>query len=165
VLGKHTLGPKEKTLLRITFDTKGSPGSFRKTVTVSTDIPGQEELEVTIEGIVRESPAAKIRVAPRRVDLGVVNPGRVKTGPLSITNPGSLPLVITKIYVKDTRDLLHDGERQGDLVILPGETRSFECAIRADKGRGDYQEVIVIESNAKNAPKGGYVIIVRYRGS
>ena len=165
MLGKHTLGPKEKTFLRIAFDTKGSPGPFRKTVTVSTDIPGQEDLEVTIEGTVREAPAAKIQVTPRRVDLGAVSPGRVTMEPFAITNPGSLPLVITKVYMKGTGAVLHDGERQGDLIILPGETRAFECAIRADRGRGDHQEVIVVKSNAKNAPKGGYVIIVRYKGS
>ncbi len=165
MLGKHTLGPKEKTSLRITFDTKGSPGPFRKTVTLTTGTAGQGELEVTIEGTVRESPAAKIRVTPRLVDLGVVSPGLVNTGPLSIANPGTLPLVITKIYVKGTGDLLYDGERQGGLVILPGGTKPFECAVRAEEGGSGRQETIIIESNAKNAPEGGYVIVVRYRGS
>jgi hypothetical protein len=165
MLGKHTLGPKEKTFLRITFDTRGSPGRFRKVVTVSTDIPGQEELEVTVEGIVREAPCAKIQVAPRRVDLGAVFPGHVKMEPFAVTNHGSLPLVITKIYVKGTGVVLHDGKRQGDLIILPGDTKVFEWALEADKGPGDHQEMIVLESNAKNAPKGGYSIMVRYRGS
>ena len=104
MLGKHTLGPGEKTVLRITFDTKGSPGPFRKTVTVATDIPGREDLEVTIEGTVREAPAAKIRVTPRRVDLGTVGPGYVTTGPFAVTNPGSLPLVITKVLHKGHGD-------------------------------------------------------------
>ena len=61
--------------------------------------------------------------------------------------------------------MLHDGERQGGLIVLPGETRAFEWAIRAGEGRGDHQEAIAIESNAKNAPEGGYVIIVRYKGN
>ncbi len=165
MLGKHTLGPREKTFLRITFDTKGSPGPFRKTVTVGTDIPGREDLEVTVEGTVREAPAAKVRVTPRRVDLGVVRCGHVTMGPFAITNPGSLPLVITRVYVKGTDGVLHDGERQGNLIVLPGETRAFEWAMRAGEGRGDHEEVIVIESNAKNAPEGGYVIMVRYKGS
>jgi len=159
------LGPKEETFLRITFDTKGSPGPFRKIATVSTDIPGREDLEVTIEGTVREAPCAKIQVAPRQVDLGAVSPGPVTMEPFAVTNPGSMPLVITKIYVNSTGAVLRDGGREGDLIILPGETKVFEWTIKADKGQGDHQEVIVVESNAKNAPKGGYVIVVRYRSS
>jgi hypothetical protein len=70
MLGKHTLNPKEETSLRITFDTTGRPGPFRKIVTLTTGSPGEKELEVTVEGTVLEVPGAKIRVVPRQVDLG-----------------------------------------------------------------------------------------------
>ena len=161
MLGKHTLAPKEKTSLRIVFDTLGSPGPFRKIVTLTTDIPGGQELEVTMEGSVTEAPCAKIQVTPRRVDLGVVSPGPVRMKPLAITNPGSLPLTITKIYVLGTGAVL----REGNLLLSPGGTATVEYVISADAAPGDHQETIVIESNAKNAPKGGYLILVRYRGA
>ena len=96
MLGKHTLNPKEKTPLQITFRTEGSPGPFRKIVTISTNIPGQEDVEVTIEGTVKEGPAAKIEVSPRRVDLGAVPRGTVKKQSFTIKNSGTLLLVITR---------------------------------------------------------------------
>ena len=163
MLGKHTLGPKEETSLRITFDTTGNPGPFRKVVTLTTDASGEKELEVTIEGSVIESPCAKIQVVPRRLDLGTVSRGPVKIKPLAISNPGSLPLVITKIYVRGTGAVLREGSQEGNLIIAPGETRAFEASISASSGPGDYQETIVIESNAKNAAKGGYLILIRYK--
>ena len=162
MLGKHTLSPKEETFLRITFDTLGSPGPFRKIVTLSTNIPGQKEVEVTVEGVVREAPGAKIEVVPRRIDLGAINPGDLKTEAFTMTNRGSLPLSITRIYVKGRDLVLYDGPKQGDLVIRPGATEHFEYALRPQKG--EHQETIAIESNAKNAPKEGYVVVVRYRG-
>ena len=51
MLGKHTLAPKEKTSLTITFDTKDSPGPFRKTVTISTDIPGRQEMKGNVDAL------------------------------------------------------------------------------------------------------------------
>jgi len=163
MLGKHVLAPKEKTSLLITFDTEGSPGPFRKRVTLTTDIPGQDELEVTIEGAVKEAPCAKIQVTPRRVDLGAVSSLEMKTQSFTIANTGSLPLVITKISVKGKDVLIHDAHKQGNLVIAPGGTGSFEYAVRPDKG--DHEETIAIESNAKNASKGEFAVIVRYSGN
>ena len=159
MLGKHSLGPKEKTSLRIVFDTTGSPGPFRKIATLTTNSPGEEELEVTVEGSVIEAPCAKIQAAPRRVDLGSVSPGPVKMKPLAVSNPGSLSLVITKIYTKGT----DEARVSGSLTLTPGETKAVEVAIHASPEPGNHEETIVIESNAKNAPKDGYLVPVRYR--
>jgi hypothetical protein len=162
MLGKHTLAPKEKTFLRITFNTEGSPGPFRKTLTISTDIPEQEETEITVEGTVKEAPAAKIQVTPRRIDLGKIKPPySVKQG-LVIANTGTLPLVIKRIYAKGSGAVYFCGSREGDMVIQPGRTRKIEVEIVADKPSEQVRELITIESNAKNAPKGGYVVAVQY---
>ena len=165
MLGKHTLSPKEQTSLRITFDTTGSPGPFRKIATLTTDSPDEEDLEVTVEGTVMEGPCAKIQVIPRQLDLGTVPSGPLKMKPFDVANPGNLPLVITKIYVKNTGTILRDAAKDGPLVVPPGGTKSIDFAVSAGAGEGDHEETIVIESNAKNAPKGEYVVLVRYRSS
>ncbi len=64
MLGKHTLNPQEKTTLKITYNTAGRPGAFRKNISITTDVPGQEEVEITMEGAVKEAPGAKIQVSP-----------------------------------------------------------------------------------------------------
>jgi hypothetical protein len=162
MLGKHTLGPKEKTSLRITFDTTGRPGPFRKIVTLTADSPGEEELEVTVEGTVLEAPCAKIQVAPRQSDLGTITSGPLKMKPFTVTNPGSIPLVITKIYVQGTGSILYQEGKEGPLVILPAGKKFLDFAISPETGEGKHEVVIVIESNAKNASKGAYMIIVSY---
>ena len=163
MLGKHTLKPKEETSLRIIFETEGKPGPFRKVVTLTTDLPGEAELEVTVEGTVLEAPGARIRVVPRQLDLGTVVSGRVRVGPFTVTNQGDLPLVIGKIYVQGTGSTLYDGVKEGALVVEPGRTRSFEWSLEASPTKGDHEETIVIESNAKNASKEGYMIAVHFR--
>lgn len=164
MLGKHTLSPRKETFLKIIFNTTGFPGPFRKTVTLTTDAPGQVEVEVTIKGTVKEAPAAKIRVNPRRIDLGGVMEGTVTRQKVTITNTGTLPLAITNIYMKSTGAPLPGVSVEGPMMVEPGGTGIIEFTVTADKPAGQYQDFIVLESNAKNAAKGGYVIMVRNDG-
>lgn len=162
MLGKHALAPKEKSFLKVTFDTEGRPGPFRKTILISTDILGEEEVEIILEGIVKEAPAAKIRVTPRRIDLGKIKPPYSAHQSLIITNTGVLPLVIKRIYTKGNGAVYFDAVNQGDMVIQPGLTRQVDFEIIADKMGEQVHELIIIESNAKNAPRGVYTVVVQY---
>jgi uncharacterized membrane protein len=165
VLGKHTLDAKEKTSLRIVYDTKGLPGPFRKIVTISTDIPSQKEVKVTMEGTVREAPGAKIAITPRKVLLGTMKPGSLNRREFSIANTGKLPLVIQKIHLKGGATTYFDSSKGEPMVIEPGSTKKLELDIKINNADGQHQELIVIESNAKNAPGSGYVIMVQYGGA
>ena len=163
MLGKHTLDPNEKTDLKVSFDTAGRPGPFYKTVTFTTNIPGQEEIEVfSISGIVREAPSAKILVQPRRVVLYGSERSSGKEQAYSVTNKGSLPLVIVRIHSKDGNIVYFDGAREGNIVVKPGQTKTIELQLKAEKGEEQSQETILIDSNASNAGKAGYFLIVQY---
>lgn len=165
MLGKHTLAPKEKTYLKITFNTVDSPGPFLKTVTMSTNIPAQKETKVSIEGTVAEAPGAKIQVTPRKVSLGTIQAGTIRKQDFTVTNVGALPLTVSKIYSRGTGNIYFNGAEKGNIVIEPGTTRRIDLAIIVDKEPGHYQEFIVIESNAKNSTKRGYMIIVQYESN
>jgi hypothetical protein len=165
VLGKHTLDAKEMTSLRIVYDTKGLPGPFRKVVTISTDIPGQKEVNVTMEGTVREVPGAKMAVTPRKIVLGTMKLGSLNRQEFSIANTGTLPLVIQKIHLKGGATTYFDSSKGESMVIEPGSTKILELDIKIDAAAGQHQDLIVIESNAKNAPGSGYVVMVQYTNS
>jgi hypothetical protein len=161
MLGKHTLDPNEKTDLKVTFDTAGRPGDFQKSVYFSTSIPGQEKLEVfSMKGTVKEAPAAKIQVSPRRLAVDEQSSGQKQE--FSVTNPGSLPLVITRIYSKEGEPVYFDGTKEGNIVLEPGQTKKLELQLRAGEKPKQSQEFIVFDSNAKNAGKTGYFIIIEY---
>jgi uncharacterized membrane protein len=160
MLGKHTLKPEEKINLRIVFNTDGLPGPFRKTVTLTTDIPDQEEIEVTIKGIVKEAPAAKIKVTPRRINLGGIKEGSETKCKVAISSTGTLPLTITRIFIKSTGTHLFAPSKGEEMVIHPGQQHTVEFTLKAGKSAAE-QDFIVIESNAKNAAKGGYLIMIR----
>ena len=161
MLGKHTLAPNEKTELKVNFDTAGRPGPFQKKVTFTTNIPNQENIEVfSIMGTVKEAPAAKILVTPRRIILDGAELSTGKKQILSLTNQGSLPLMITRIYLKDGNTVYFDGLKDGDIVIESGQTETIEIELAAGKSEGQAQDYILIDSNAKNAGKTGYFLIV-----
>jgi hypothetical protein len=162
VLGEHALPPRGKTTLKIVYDTKDRSGTFRKIVTISTDIPGQEEIEVTVEGTVGEAPGAKIQVNPRKALLGVLAQGSSVKQEFTITNTGDHPLTIAKVSSRGIGHVFFDGLRDGNMVIDPGTSRKLELQMQVRDRPGQVQELIVFESNAKNAPKSGYVVIIQY---
>ncbi len=163
MLGKHTLKPGEKTALKVVFDTAGNPGPFRKTATLTTDVPGQEEVEVAVTGMVREAPAAKIRVEPRRIrPVPAGSQGGMK-GEFTIFNNGSLPLVIGRVHSKESARVYFDSKKEGSIVVEPGGARKIEIVLGEDKQADRAgQELVAIESNARNAPQTGYVIIIEH---
>ena len=159
MLVKHTLKANESTPLTITYKTVNLPGPFRKNIDISTDIPGQEEVELTIEGFVKEAPGAKIQVTPRKLDMGVLAPGTEKKNTIVIANTGALPLHVKKIAGKESKKIYFDASSQGELVVDSGRSVPVELAIGSDK-TGAFTELLNIESDARNAAKGGFVVIV-----
>jgi hypothetical protein len=163
VLVQHTLNPGEKTELKVTYETTGLPGHFDKSVTFTTNIPGEEKIEIfTMKGDVREAPAAKIAVEPRRVVIESADRDAGKKQPFTITNEGTLPLVITKIHLKDGATVYFDGAVEGNLVVEPGQSKIVDLKLDPDPGTAQAQKLVLVECNAKNAGSTGYFLIVRY---
>lgn len=160
MLGKHALRPGEKTDLRVKFDTDGRPGPFEKKVTIITGGAQPAEIEAfTIRGTVKEAPAAKIAANPRKI---LLEPGEARNQAVSLTNEGSLPLTISKIRSRDGGTVYFDGAKEGPMVIEPGQTKTVELSLKAETADGRSQDYVVIESNARNAGKTGYLLIVQY---
>jgi hypothetical protein len=163
VLGKHTLDAGEKTELKVTYATEGRPGAFEKRVTFTTNIPDQEKIEIFLmKGDVLEAPSAKISVDPRRVVIEGAERDTGKKQTYAIKNEGSLPLEITRIYMKDGTSVFFDGASEGNLVIEPNQVKTIDIQLDPDTGMEQVQNLILIECNARNAGASGYFLIVRY---
>ena len=163
MLGKHTLNPNQKTELKVTYGTEGRPGPFEKKVILSTNVPGQETIEIfMIKGEVLEAPAAKIAVTPRRVVLEGAERTAGRKQAFSVTNEGTLPLIISRIRSKDGQSIYFDGAKTGNLVVEPAQSKTVELQLEADNGTKEEREYILIDCNAKNAGKSGYFLIIQY---
>jgi len=163
MLGKHTLNPNEKTELKVTYGTAGRPGPFEKKVILSTNIPGQETIEIfRIKGEVLEAPSAKISVTPRRIVLEGAERTAGKKQTFAVANEGVLPLVIRGIRSKDGHSIYFDGAKEGNIIVEPAQTKTIELQLEADNGKKPEREYILIDSNAKNAGEAGYFLIVQY---
>jgi hypothetical protein len=163
MLGKHTLEPNEKTDLKVSYSTEGRPGHFEKKVTFTTNIPGQEKVDIfTMRGEVREAPSAKIAVTPRRVVLDETERSTGRKQTFSIKNDGTIPLVISRIRFRDDSRVFFDGTEGGNLTIEPGQNKKLELQLDPDNGTEPSQKYILIECNARNAGASGYFLIVQY---
>jgi hypothetical protein len=163
MLGKHTLDPNEKTELKVSYATAGRPGPFEKKVIFTTNIPGHEKIEIfMMKGEVLEAPGAKIAVVPRRVVLAGAERGTGKKQAFSVTNEGSLPLVITDIRSKDGKTVYYDGSKEGNITIDPAQTKTIELQLPSNNGEKQEREFILIRSNAKNAGESGIFIMIQY---
>lgn len=156
MLVKHTLKPGEKTELKTVFDTKNAPGPFEKITTLQTDVPGREQIELVMTGTVKEAPGPKIAVTPRRADLGILKSGEKKKQIITVTNTGELPLTVTAVGAKKGAAVTVIAASL-PLTIAPGKTAEAELLVTPGR-LGPFNERIMIESNAKNAPKTGFVI-------
>jgi hypothetical protein len=146
VLGKHTLAAGEKTELQVAYQTQGRPGPFDKKVIFSTNIPGEEKIEIfSLNGDVREAPGAKITVAPRRVMIDGDDLNAGKKQAFSVKNEGSLPLVITGMRSKDGKNVYYDGAKDGGITIEPGKERDVELQLKGRADVGSSSELILIE--------------------
>ncbi len=91
--------------------------------------------------------------------MGTLQRGSSKKQVFTINNGGSLPLVVKKISTKESATVYFDGAKTGDIVVEAGQSRPLEVEIRPVKP-GQFTEVLLIESNAKNSPKGGFAVMV-----
>jgi hypothetical protein len=157
VLGKHVINPGDKTEMKVIFKTEGAPGPFHKKITMTTDAEGQEEIMLSMTGTVKEARGAKMQVSPRKADFGTVKMGTAARLRYSVTNTGAMPLIITKIYAQVNSQVFFDGTLK-EMVIEPGKTEDLTLEITPQKS-GPFSDRIVIVSNAKNASKGGYIVL------
>ena len=157
MLGKHALNPGEKTEMKVTFNTTGAPGPFHKKIVMTTDAAEQGEIRLDMTGSVREGPGAKLEVKPRKADFGSVKVGTIAKLQYTVSNTGTLPLIIKKIYTQGSDRVLFD-ERAKEMVIEAGRSEIITLEVTPLK-TGPFSERIAIISNAKNAPKTGYIVL------
>jgi hypothetical protein len=158
VLGKHRLSPKEDSVLKIIYDTDGRPGPFEKRIYLLTNSLVQPKLDITLKGVVLPAPAALIRVEPRKINIGFLQKGSQKKIDLKISNEGNQSLEVTNVYSAAGRDLII---RNGDPLkrIPPKESIGLEISFQTIAS-GSFVEVLLIDSNARNALNGQYAVMV-----
>jgi uncharacterized membrane protein len=108
-----------------------------------------------MSGQVKEAPGAKIQVNPRSFEI-TASPGEEQKQAIMIKNVGSLPLIIKRIFGQQSGKVYLNP--QPELVIETGKSVSKEITIAREQS-GMFREVIAIESNARNAANGLFMIM------
>ena len=158
MLGKHQLDPKEEAVLKIIYDTDGRPGPYEKRIYLITDSLVQPKLVITLKGEVLPAPAARIKVEPRKIDIGFLQRGSEKKIDFKISNEGNQSLEITKIYSATGKSVVIRIGEAGKR-IPPKEFTELEITFQTT-AIGPFVEVFLIDSNARNALDGQYAVMV-----
>ena len=158
MLGKHRLNPKEDAVLKIIYDTDGRPGPFEKRIYLLTNSLVQPKLDITLKGEVLPAPSALIRVEPRKINIGLVQKGTQNEIGLKVSNEGNQSLEIRKIYSATDRSVV-TAEEELRKRIPPKESTELEITFQATTV-GSFVEVLIIDSNARNALNGQYTVMV-----
>jgi hypothetical protein len=66
---------------------------------------------------------------------------------------------VKKIVGQGSEHVYFDGVNGGDIIIDPGKSRSVILTVKPVQ-TGKFADRVAIQSNAKNAPKGGFIIMV-----
>ena len=158
MLGKHRLKPKEDTVLKIIYNTEGRPGPYEKRVYLITDSLVQPKLEITLKGEVLPAPAARIKVEPRKINIGFLQKGLQETIGFRVSNEGNQSLDITKIYSATGKSLVIQ-KKEPKKRIPPKEFIDLEITFQTT-AIGPFVEVFLVDSNAHNALNGQYAVMV-----
>ena len=158
MLGKYRLNPKEDAVLKIIYDTDGRPGPYEKRIYLITDSLVPPKLEITLKGEVLPAPAARIKVEPRKIDIGFLQKGSQKGIEFKVSNEGNQSLEITKIY-SATGESLVSTKGQAGKRLPPKESTEIEITFETSS-IGPFVEVLLIDSNARNALNGQYAVMV-----
>ena len=158
MLGKHQLNPKEDAVLKIIYDTDGRPGPYEKRIYLITNSLVQPNLEITLKGDVLPAPAAQIRVEPRKINIGSLQKGSQKEINFKVTNEGNQSLEITRIYSATGKSLIIPKE-EAKTRIRPNESIKLGITFQPTT-IGPFVEVLLIDSNARNALNGQYAVMV-----
>ena len=146
-------------MLTITYNTFKFPGEFKKYVIVTTAKPEEQDFVITLRGFVKEAPMGKIHIEPREIDLGRLGLETPQKQSYKISNVGTAPLTINKIYSIKSKTIYYDENKEGAIIIQPQETKVIELEIKPYK-EGRFVEVIIFKSDARNSDENGYKIVV-----
>ena len=158
MLGKHQLDPKEDTALKIVYDTDGRPGPYEKRIYLITNSLIQPRLVITLKGEILPAPAALIKVEPKKMNIGSFHKDSPKNIIFKVSNEGNQPLEITNIYSATGKSLVFP-KKEMKTLIPPEASLNFEITFQ-NTTAGPFVEVLLIDTNARNALNGQYAVMV-----
>lgn len=97
ILVYKTKPPRWKTTLKVNCNTLGLPGAFRKTATLTTDIPGQEKVEIFMPGMFSKAPRQKVQFLPPKLYQGAVSLSSTIFHRTTLTNEHIISLSVKNI--------------------------------------------------------------------
>jgi hypothetical protein len=132
----------------VTYKSRGRPGSFKKSVHVTTDDPERTKITLAVKGYVKGLPRPTAKFHPINLSLGDLVIGDEQEVSFTLTNTGELGLTVTGIeaaglqilppFVADT--------------IIPGDSVELRFLFLAEEA-DVIQKYIVVETNDPMRPK------------
>lgn len=105
-LEKRTYAPGERGTIEAVFNSTGRPGQQTSTIAVETDNPGQEQIRLSMVGMV----TSPLRLSQSNIPLQIVAAGTEKTMELYLLDTTGTDVSITDIVSTDEKLIVEAGE-------------------------------------------------------
>jgi hypothetical protein len=160
VTSARTIAPGGEGTLKVSFNSSGRSGSQNKSITLVSNDPENPRLMVRLSGKVDRGDQPQIRIEPKDLDIGVIDPGGSKSSEVTITNTGKVDLVLES-FVGRNHVSVRNGDEEKTITIKPQESVKIEVVAAPEKTSGIYQGYLQIRNNSSQrlvtVPVFGYV--------
>jgi len=160
VTSAKTIAPDGEGSLKVNFNSSGRSGTQNKTITVVSNDPENPRLMVRLTGKVDRGDEPQIRIEPKDLDVGVIDPGGSKSSEVTITNTGKADLVLESFVGRSNVSVVN-GADEKKMTLKPQESVKIEVVAAPEKMSGIYQGYLQIRNNSSQGvvtvPVYGYV--------
>ncbi len=160
VTSTRNIAPGQEGTLLVNFNSSGRSGPQNKTITLVSNDPENPRLMVRITGKVDRGDQPQIRIEPKDLDIGVIDPGGSKSSEVTITNTGTADLVLES-FVGRSHVSVRNATEEKKITLKPRESVKIEVVATPEKTSGIYQGYLQIRNNSSQRivtiPVYGYV--------
>lgn len=148
LLSDKTISPGKTAEIKVTYDSRGRPGKFRKTITLYSNAENQNQLTLSVYGEVVEGEKPKGYTNPGFKDLGEVEMGNEILTSFYLHSTGKIPLIVNEIITTQGIQVL-PWEKD---TLNPGDSLEIKVKITPNT-QERFDGVVIVKTNDPNLPQ------------
>ena len=156
-ISSKNLQPGEKSLVEITFDSRGRRGKQKKTVYIDSNDPDEPRKKFIFQGNIEVPPGPEVRFIPRRWNLVPVSEGDTPSTVITVRNSGQLELVIKEV----TASMGCQAELLSPKEVPPGGEAKIKITLSPIESKETVNKYVYVISNDPTRPRRMFRIIGR----
>ena len=141
LLSKDIIPPGSEGEIKVTFNSSGKRGKQNRRITIPSNVPGMEKVQITITGEVK----VDLAFEPNYVKLGTMTEKKAVTKIVKLTNTGETAVTITKVEVSRSEEVKVDLKEGTELK--PGASIEFKATVKPKEPMRHFSSRLQIQTS------------------